>query len=148
MKKLALFLFFISASCMLSANAKASMDLTDADWLSAAKAAVKLTNRSGTVTFVVDDGLPPEARNALESLRKVVAIVDVPDIAASGADEYVRIFQFRPQGDRIEFLEGSVYPRVYQAGDCRVTSHLFLARSDDGEWKQDGPTKVVICTRH
>ena len=148
MKKLALLLSFISATCMLSANAKAPMELTEADWISAAKAAVKLTSRSGAVTFVVDDGLPPEARSALESLRKVVPIVDVPDLAVSGAGDYMRILQFRQQGDRIEFLEGSVYPKVYQAGDCRVTSHLFFARSDDGEWKQDGPTKVVICTRH
>lgn len=150
MRKSALLLSFVAAGCMLSANGKASVELTDADWLAAAKAALKLTSRSGAVTFVVDDGLSPEARNALESLRKVVTIVDVPDrsSAFSGAGDYMRILQFRPQGDRIEFLEGSVYPKVYQAGDCRLTTHLFLARTADGKWKQDGPTKVQICSRH
>lgn len=135
---------------MVSANGKTAVELTDADWLAAAKAALKLTSRSGAVTFVVDDGLSSEARNALESLRKVVALADVPDrnVEFSGSGDYMRIFQFRPQGDRIEFLEGSVYPKAYQAGDCRLTTHLFLARAPDGEWKQDGPTKVQICSRH
>ncbi|MDQ1924651.1 hypothetical protein [Massilia pseudoviolaceinigra] len=148
MRKSALFLLFAAASCMSSANGNAPVVLTEADWLSAANTALKLSSKSGAVTFVVDDGLSSEARNALESLRKVVAIADVPDVAVSGSKDYMRIFQFRPQGDRIEFLQGSVYPKVYQAGDCRLSSHLFLSRTADGEWKQDGPTKVVICTRH
>ena len=107
-----------------------------------------LNSRSGAVTFVVDDGIPREARNALEKLRKVVPIVDVPDLSVAGTEDYMRIFQFRLQGERIEFLQGSVYPKVYKAGDCRVTSHLFLARSDDGKWKQNGPSRVAVCTRH
>lgn len=150
MRKSALLLSFIAVSCMLSANAKAPLELTDADWLSVAKASLKLTSRSGAVTFVVDDFLSPEARNALESLRKVVAIVDVPDrsSAFSESGDYMRILQFRPQGDRIEFLEGSVYPKVYQAGDCRHTTHFFLARTADVEWEQVGPAKVQICSSH
>ena len=118
MRKSVLLLSLIGASCMLSAHGKAPVELTDADWLSAAKAALKLTSRSGKLTFVVDDSLSPEARNALESLRKVVAVVDVPDrsyVFSVSGHYYMRILQFRPQGDRIEFLEGSVYPKVYQA---------------------------------
>lgn len=135
---------------MLSANGKTSVALTDADWLSAAKAALKLTSRSGAVTYVIDDGVSSQARNALESLRKVVPIAEVPDrsLEFSKSGEYMRILQFRPQGDRIEFLQGSVYPKAYQADDCRLSTHLFLARTADGDWKQDGPAKVQICSRH
>lgn len=150
MKKSALLLSFIMAGCMLSAHGKASVEFTDADWLSAAKTALRLTSRTGAVTFVVDDSLSQQARSALESLRKVVPLVDMPDrsSAFSGSGEYLRILQFRPQGDRIEFLEGSVYPKVYQAEDCRVTTHLFLTRTADGEWVQDGPAEVKMCVRH
>jgi hypothetical protein len=150
MRKSALFLYFLAAICMGSANGKTPVELTDADWLSAAKAALSLTSRGGAVTFVVDDGLSPEARNALESLRKVVALADVPDRNGAFLEpgDYMRIFQFRAQGERIEFLEGSLYPKVYRAGDCRLTAHLFLARTVDGEWQQDGPTQVHMCSRH
>lgn len=150
MRKSALLLSFIAAGCVLSANGIASVELTNADWLSAAKAALKLASRSAAVTFVVDDGVSPQARNALESLRKVVPIVDVPDrsLEFSKPGTYMRILQFRPQGDRIEFLEGSVYPKVYQADDCRLSTQIFLARAADGDWKQDGPAKVQVCSRH
>ena len=149
MKKSALLVFFIASSCMVSASGKRPGQLTDADWHSAAKAALTLSSRNDAVTVVVDDGLPPEARSALESVRKVVPLADMPDAnVASGRGDYLRVFQFQAQGDRIEFLEGSVYPKEYQAGDCRVTTHLFLVRTADGDWKQDGPTQVQVCSRH
>lgn len=130
---------------MFSAKA---VELTDADWLSAAKAASKQFKRSETLTYVVDDSQSPQARNALENLLKVVSLGDILGLASSGADKYIRILQFRPQGDRIEFLAGSVYPLAYQPGDCRFTTHVFLARNADGEWQQDGPAKVQICSYH
>jgi hypothetical protein len=149
MRKSAPLLFFIAAICMVSANGKTSVELTEADWLSAAKAALKLTSRGGAVTFVVDDGLSPQARNALETLRKVVALADAPDpnalLLAPG--DYLRVLQFRAQGDRIEFLTGKVYPKVFRA-DCHTSTHLVLARTADGEWKQDGPMQVSLCSRH
>lgn len=149
MRKSALLLTFMAAICVGSANGKPSAELTAADWLSAAKAALQ-EGRTNGLTFVVDDALAPEARNALESLRKVVALAHVPDQQAevSAPEDYMRVLQFRAQGERIEFLEGSVYPKVYRPGDCRFTIHLFLARAADGEWKQDGPSRVHICSRH
>jgi hypothetical protein len=145
MRKSALALCIVATGFMFSAKA---VELTDADWLSAAKIALKEFKRSETVTYVVDDGLSPQARNALENLRKVVSLGDVPGLASSGAGNYWRVLQFRPQGDRIEFLAGSVYPLAYQPDDCRVTTHLFLARKADGEWQQDGPVKLQICSHH
>jgi len=146
MRKSAPHLFAMALICMASARGQTPVGLADADWLSAAKAALKLSTRLETVTFVVEDGLPPEARNALASLGKVVALADLPDPSAEFFGlGYLRIFQFRLQGDRIEFLSGSVYPKVYRAGDCRLIAHFFLARTPDGEWKQDGPTLGQSC---
>jgi len=134
---------------MVSVKGQTPLELTDADWLSAAKTALKLTTRKTAVTFVVDDGLSSEARHALESTQKVVALADVPERDAKFAGpEYLRVFQFQLQGDRIEFLAGSVYPKNYQAGDCRLTTHLFLVRTLDGEWKQDGQSELAICSWH
>ncbi|PQO99988.1 hypothetical protein C5614_08010 [Massilia phosphatilytica] len=139
----------MASICMVSAKGQTPVELTYADWLSAAKAALKLTTRLETVTFVVDDGLSSEARNALESVGKIVALVDVPDRSMEfSKPEYMRVFQFRLQGDRIEFLEGNVYPKAYQAGDCRTRSHVFLARTPNGDWKQDGPATIHVCSWH
>jgi len=146
MRKSALLLFFMASICMVSARGQTPVDLPDTEWLSAAKAALKLATRLESVTFVVDDGLSSEARNALASLGKVVALVDVPDPSAAFFGlGFLRIFQFRLQGDRIEFLSGDVYPKVYQAGDCRFTAHFFLARTPGGEWKLDGPMGGQAC---
>jgi hypothetical protein len=92
MKKSLLLLVFLGAMCLESANGKTPSELTDADWLSAAKAA--LNERSTNVlTFVVDDGLSPQARNALESIGKVVPLADVPDKYGEFlAPEYIRVF--------------------------------------------------------
>ena len=149
MRKSALLLFFLAAICMVSVKGQTPLELTEADWLSAAQTALKLTTRKTAVTFVVDDGLSSEARHALESSQKVVALADVPDRDTKFAGpDYLRVFQFRLQGDRIEFLGGSVYPKNYQAGDCRFTTHLFLVRTPDGEWKQDGRPELTICSWH
>jgi len=97
------------------------------------------------VTLVIDDALPPQARNALVSLHKVMALEDLPDeySALPSPESYIRVIKFRSYGDRIEFLQGSVFPKVYRVGDCRFTVHLFLARTVDGEWKQDGYSFVA-----
>lgn len=147
MKKSIFLLMFLGVMCLASASGETPSKLTDADWMSAAKAALngRTTNK---VTFVVDDRLSPPARNALESIGKLVPLADVPDNYGEFlAPEYIRVFQFQQQGDRIEFLQGSVYPKMYQAGDCRFTGHLFLARIATGEWKQDGPSRVRICAK-
>ncbi|WP_371766738.1 hypothetical protein [Massilia sp.] len=144
-----LLLLFMASIRTVSAQGQASVALADADWLSVAKAALRLTSRMEAVTFVVDDGLSSEARHALGSVGNVVALAVVPDRSmAYSTPAYLRIFQFRLQGDRIEFLTGSVYPKVYQAGDCRHSSHIFLARTPNGEWKQDGPATVHVCSWH
>ncbi|MBD8544439.1 hypothetical protein ACFOY5_23240 [Massilia aurea] len=147
MKKSILLLMFLGVMCLESANGKTPSELTDADWMSAAKAA--LNERStNELTFVVDDRLPLRARNALERIGKVVRLADVPDeYGEFSGPEYIRVFQFQQQGDRIEFLQGSVYPKAYQAGDCRFTGHLFVARTAMGNWKQDGPSRVQICAK-
>jgi hypothetical protein len=147
MKKSIFLLMFLGVMCLESANGKTPLELTDADWMSAAKAAL-IERTTNELTFVVDDWLSPPARNALESIGKVVPLADVPDKYGEFlAPEYIRVFQFQQQGDRIEFLQGSVYPKMYQAGDCRFTGHLFLARTATGEWKQDGPSRVRICAK-
>lgn len=149
MRKSGLPLLFMASICTVSAQGRTSVELADADWLSVAKAALKLTTRMEAVTFVVDDGLSSEARHALGSVGNVVALADVPDRSmAYSTPAYLRVFQFRLQGDRIEFLTGSVYPKVHQAGDCRHSSHIFLARTPNGEWKQDGPATVHVCSWH
>lgn len=150
MRELAVLLSLIIAICIVPAQGKTLVELTETDWLSAAKAALKLTSRSDEVTFVVNDDLPLEAQHALQTLRKVVALIDVPEpnIERQVSGNYMRVFQFRLQGDRIEFLEGSAYPIVYQPGDCRLKTHIFLARAGDGEWKQDGPAEIKMCSRH
>lgn len=149
MRKSVLLLSFMASISTLSAKGQTSVELTDADWLSGAKAALKLTSRMEAVTFVVDDGLSPEARHALGSVGNIVALGDVPDRSmAFSTPGYLRVFQFRRHGDRIEFLSGSVYPKVYQAGDCRFSSHIFLARTPNAEWKQDGPATIHVCAGH
>jgi hypothetical protein len=150
MRKSAVLLLFIGASAMVSAYAKSPLVLTDADWLSAAKTALAVASRSSTASVVLDNSVAPEARNALGNLRKVMAIENVPDdyVEDIGTGDYLRVLRFRADGKRIEFLSGSVYPKVYEAGDCRVTSHFFLALNADGEWKQEGPTKISVCARH
>ena len=147
MKKSILLLMFLSAMCLESANGKTPSQITDADWLSAAKAALN-ERRSNELTFVVDIGLSSQARHALESIGKVIPLANVPDKPGEFlAPEYIRVFQFQQQGDRIEFLQGSVYPKVYQSGECRFTGHLFLARTATDEWKHDGPSRVIICAK-
>jgi hypothetical protein len=149
MRKPALLLFFMAVICTVSVKGQTPVGLTDADWLSAAKTAIKLTSRNTTATFIVDDSLSSEARHALESLQNVIALADVPDRDAKFATpDYLRVFQFRLQGDRIEFMTGSVYPKNYQAGDCRIKMRLFLVRAADGEWKQDGQPELTICSWH
>ena len=149
MRKSVLLLLFMASICTVSAQGQPSGALADADWLSVAKAALKLTSRLEAVTFVVDDGLSSEARHALGSVGKVVALADVPDRSmAFSTPGFLRVFQFRLQGDRVEFLTGSVYPKAYQAGDCRHSSHVFLTRTPNGEWKQDGPATIRVCSWH
>lgn len=143
-------LFFIATICMVSANGKTPVGLAEADWLSTAKAALDRTSRSGAVTFVVDDDLSPEARKALQTLGKVVSLADFPDQNAVlfPQGDYLRVLQFQAQGDRIEFLStGNVYPKVVRA-NCHSTTRLLFARTADGDWKQDGPMQVSVCTRH
>ena len=149
MRKSVLLLSFMASISTGPAKGQTYLELTDADWLSAAKAALKLTSRMEAVTFVVEDALSPEARHALGSVGNIVALGDVPDRSTVfSTPGYLRVFQFRRQGDRIEFLTGSVYPKVYQAGDCRVSSHIFLARTPNAEWKQDGPATIHVCSGH
>lgn len=149
MRQSVLLLLLIASICTVPATGRTSVELADADWLSVAKAALELTSRMETVTFVVDDGLSSEARHALGSVGNVVALADVPDSSmAYSSPGFLRVFQFRLQGDRIEFLTGSVYPKVYRAGDCRLSSHIFLTRAPHGEWKQDGPATVHVCSWH
>lgn len=138
---------FLGVVCLESANGKTPSELSDADWMSAAKVALNERSTNG-LTFVVDDRLPFRARNALEHIGKVVRLADVPDeYGELSGPEYIRVFKFQQQGDRIEFLQGSVYPKAYQVEDCRFTGHLFLARTAMGEWKQDGPSRVQICAK-
>jgi hypothetical protein len=99
MRKLAALISLIFAICMVPTEAKALLELTSADWLAAAEAALKLSSRSAQITLVVNDDLPSEARNALQGLRKGVALIDVPEPNMEGQvpsfDSKIAFFSLR-----------------------------------------------------
>jgi hypothetical protein len=140
-------LLLISALWAGVAGAAAPGALTEQDWVDAAWVSLAKVERKQQAILVLDDSLPPAARDAMKQLRKTVAEDELPerDKYELPPGGYVIVRQFEAHGDSFEFrgTRGTI-PR--NAGlNCGVTLHFFVLRGPDGAWKPDDRMQVTVC---
>ena len=98
----------------------------DARYLAFAQATVQqiespwyCKRRACNFTYVVPTTVDPQARNALASLRKVIAPSDVPESAKVAFSSNIEIDKLQIVGNTA-LVEGNLYPYGHNESDCGV----------------------------
>jgi hypothetical protein len=147
MNTLARTLLLIGALWTGAASADGPGELTEQDWADAAQLALSKVEQKQQAILVLDDSLPPAAKDALARLRKTTAVDELPerDKYELPPGGYVRVRQFEAHNDSFEFraTRGTI-PR--NAGlNCGLTLHFFVLRGPDGAWKLADTMQTLSC---
>lgn len=136
-----------AALCAGTANAGAQDEVTPRDWDIVAGKLLAAIERGDESIVVLDDTLPPPAREALARLRRTAAIEELPqrDKFELPPGAYLRVGQFTLQRGRFEFTATTgVIPR--HAGlNCGVTESFQVTRDGQGVWQAPVSTSIKVC---